>query len=113
METRRPRALRILPTLAAVMPLPRLLVTPPVTKTYFAMGRGSSGVFLMLQNPGPEGESPHARRRGGRLSAAAAAPADRRRRRPVRFSAVARIPRADRSGPGPRPRGRRRTGAPA
>src|SRR6478735_8164752 len=65
METRRPRALRILPTLAAVMPLPRLLVTPPVTKTYFAMGRGSSGVFLMLQNPGPEGESPHARRRGG------------------------------------------------
>src|SRR4051794_9746708 len=62
-ETRRPRALRILPTLAAVMPLPRLLVTPPVTKTYFAMGRGSSGVFLMLSNPGPGGESPRGVRR--------------------------------------------------
>ena len=49
--------MRILPTLAAVMPLPRLLVTPPVTKTYFAMGRGSSGVFLMLSNPGPGRES--------------------------------------------------------
>ena len=43
--------------LAAVMPLPRELVTPPVTKTYFAMGRRSSGVFLMLQNPGRGRES--------------------------------------------------------
>src|SRR6266545_7085947 len=48
MLTRRPRALRIRPMLAAVMPLPRLLATPPVTKTYFDMGQGSSGVFLML-----------------------------------------------------------------
>src|SRR3954470_16127956 len=39
METRRPRALRMRPMLAAVMPLPREEVTPPVTKTYFAMGR--------------------------------------------------------------------------
>ena len=39
--------------LAAVMPLPRLLATPPVTKTYFDMGQGSSGVFLMLQKSGP------------------------------------------------------------
>ena len=29
--------------LAAVMPLPREEVTPPVTKTYFAMGRSSGG----------------------------------------------------------------------
>ena len=57
METERPRALRMRPMLAAVMPLPSELVTPPVTKTYFAMGRGSSGVFLMLRNPGPDGES--------------------------------------------------------
>ena len=43
--------------LAAVMPLPRLLATPPVTKTYFDMGQGSSGVFLMLQKSGPRRES--------------------------------------------------------
>src|SRR5215210_766325 len=43
-ETRSPRDLRIRPTLAAVMPLPREEVTPPVTKTYFAMG-GTSGGF--------------------------------------------------------------------
>ena len=48
METRRPRALSNRPMLAAVMPLPREEVTPPVTKTYFAMGRGPPGVFLML-----------------------------------------------------------------
>src|SRR6476620_11551271 len=45
METLRPRALRILPTLAAVMPLPREEVTPPVTKTYFAMGQVLRGFF--------------------------------------------------------------------
>ena len=39
--------------LAAVIPLPRTLVTPPVTKTYFDMGQGSSGVFLMLQKSRP------------------------------------------------------------
>src|SRR5258705_2873262 len=45
METRRPRALRIRPMLAAVMPLPREEVTPPVTKTYFAMGKVLRGFF--------------------------------------------------------------------
>src|SRR6266576_2002744 len=42
-ETWRPRALSSRPTLAAVMPLPREEVTPPVTKTYFAMVRTSGG----------------------------------------------------------------------
>src|SRR6188472_1316802 len=45
METRRPRALRMRPTLAAVMPLPREEVTPPVTKTYFAMDQVLRGFF--------------------------------------------------------------------
>ncbi len=31
--------------LAAVMPLPREEVTPPVTKTYFAMGQVLRGFF--------------------------------------------------------------------
>src|SRR5450755_4302281 len=39
METERPRLLGSRPTLAAVMPVPSEEVTPPVTKTYFAMGR--------------------------------------------------------------------------
>src|SRR4029079_1615429 len=34
-----PRALRIRPMEAAVMPLPSELVTPPVTKTYFGIAR--------------------------------------------------------------------------
>ena len=38
--------------LAAVMPLPSEEVTPPVTKTYFAMGRGPPGVFRMLSATG-------------------------------------------------------------
>jgi hypothetical protein len=38
METLRPRDLRIRPMLAAVIPLPSEEVTPPVTKTYFAIG---------------------------------------------------------------------------
>src|SRR4051794_23433398 len=42
-ETRRPRALSRRPMLAAVMPFPSEEVTPPVTKTYFAMGRASGG----------------------------------------------------------------------
>src|SRR3954465_8763121 len=54
METRRPRALRIRPTLAAVMPLPREEVTPPVTKTYFAMGRVLRGFFECYRNGPPE-----------------------------------------------------------
>ncbi len=45
METERPRAFRIRPTLAAVMPLPSEEVTPPVTKTYFAMGQVLRGFF--------------------------------------------------------------------
>ena len=45
METLRPRALSRRPTLAAVMPLPREEVTPPVTKTYFAMGQVLRGFF--------------------------------------------------------------------
>ena len=45
METWRPRALSSRPTLAAVMPLPREEVTPPVTKTYFAMGQVLRGFF--------------------------------------------------------------------
>src|SRR5919108_2776738 len=44
-ETCRPRALRSLPMLAAVMPLPSEEVTPPVTKTYFAMGQVLRGFF--------------------------------------------------------------------
>src|SRR3954454_1608313 len=44
-ETRRPRALSSRPTLAAVMPFPREEVTPPVTKTYFAMGQDLRGFF--------------------------------------------------------------------
>src|SRR5438128_1873972 len=49
-ETRRPRALSSRPTLAAVMPLPREEVTPPVTKTYFAMGRVLRGFFECYRN---------------------------------------------------------------
>src|SRR2546430_2442941 len=45
METRRSRAFRIRPMLAAVMPFPSEEVTPPVTKTYFAMGSVLRGFF--------------------------------------------------------------------
>src|SRR5664280_3509516 len=44
-ETARPRALRRRPMLAAVMPFPSEEVTPPVTKTYSAIARFSSGGF--------------------------------------------------------------------
>ena len=37
--------MRSRPTLAAVMPLPSEEVTPPVTKTYFAMGSVLRGFF--------------------------------------------------------------------
>src|SRR3954471_23201561 len=60
METRRPRALRMRPTLAAVMPLPREEVTPPVTKTYFAMGGGPPGFFECYRK-GPSGVESSAR----------------------------------------------------
>ena len=39
-ETGIPRDLRMRPMEAAVMPLPRELVTPPVTKTYLGIGAG-------------------------------------------------------------------------
>ena len=39
--------------LAAVMPLPSEEVTPPVTKTYFDMGRAPPGVFRMLPKTAP------------------------------------------------------------
>ena len=64
METRRPAGLEEPAELAAVMPLPSEEVTPPVTKTYFAMGLGPPGVFLMLSERAPAdangrgGESP-------------------------------------------------------
>src|SRR3990170_3456617 len=50
METLRPRALSRRPMLAAVMPLPSEEVTPPVTKTYFAMGLVLRG-FLPFYGP--------------------------------------------------------------
>ena len=52
METGTPRALRMRPMEAAVMPLPSELVTPPVTKTYFGIGSETSGVFPMIQDEG-------------------------------------------------------------
>src|SRR6185503_17220377 len=65
METERPRALRIRPMLAAVIPFPSDEVTPPVTKTYFDIGRAPPGVFRMLPKTaptgnggGPDGERP-------------------------------------------------------
>src|SRR5215203_2044901 len=52
-ETLRPRALSRRPALAAVMPLPREEVTPPVTKTYLAMGRVLRGFFQCYRIEGP------------------------------------------------------------
>jgi hypothetical protein len=43
--------------LAAVIPLPSEEVTPPVTKTYFDIGRAPPGVFQMLQKTCPAVES--------------------------------------------------------
>src|SRR5262245_9986785 len=51
METWRQRALRSLPMLAAVMPLPSEEVTPPVTKTYFATGQVLRGFFKCYRKP--------------------------------------------------------------
>src|SRR3954449_10131987 len=45
METERPRLLSRRPTLAAVMPFPSEEVTPPVTKTYFAIALSPPGFF--------------------------------------------------------------------
>src|SRR4051794_35745217 len=53
METRRPRALSRRPMLAAVMPFPSEEVTPPVTKTYFAMGRASGGFSNAIDSAPP------------------------------------------------------------
>src|SRR5687767_9631524 len=44
-ETEIPRLLSSRPMLAAVMPLPSEEVTPPVTKTYFAIGSVLRGFF--------------------------------------------------------------------
>src|SRR5438067_13804814 len=46
-ETARPRAFRMFPIEAAVMPLPSELTTPPVTKTYLDK-TGPPAVFAML-----------------------------------------------------------------
>src|SRR4051812_39732411 len=68
-ETRRPRALNRRPTLAAVMPLPNEEVTPPVTKTYFAIGLRPPGVFRMLAiRPGACTTYWRRRSRGGRCA---------------------------------------------
>ena len=53
METLSPRALSRRPTLAAVMPLPREEVTPPVTKTYFAMGQVLRGFSHAIESVAP------------------------------------------------------------
>src|SRR5690242_5479938 len=52
-ETRRPRALRSRPMLAAVIPFPREEVTPPVTKTYFATEQTSGGFSNAIENRVP------------------------------------------------------------
>src|SRR4051812_4039492 len=65
METRRPRALRMRPTLAAVMPLPREEVTPPVTKTYFAMDLVLRGFFEWYRKT-PDASNPGVPRPVGR-----------------------------------------------
>src|SRR5215203_1234421 len=52
-ETLRPRALNRRPALAAVMPLPREEVTPPVTKTYFAMGQVLRGFSHAIEIGAP------------------------------------------------------------
>src|SRR5215213_2817924 len=57
METESPRALRIRPMLAAVIPLPSEEVTPPVTKTYFDMDTAPPGVFPMLPKTAPAGNA--------------------------------------------------------
>src|SRR3954454_9021433 len=75
METRRPRALRMRPMLAAVMPLPREEVTPPVTKTYFAMGRVLRGFFQCYRKRPPESNrTGRPRRRYGATAAASSRP---------------------------------------
>src|ERR1700741_5615526 len=53
-ETRRPGAWSSRPMLAAVMPLPSEEVTPPVTKTYFAMGHVLRGFFECYRKGPPE-----------------------------------------------------------
>src|ERR1035437_6099384 len=92
-ETASPRALRSRPTLAAVMPLPREEVTPPVTKTYFAIARFSSGGFFQFYGGGGDGANrPREYALNGRRLALSAG-----------FGAV----RGDRFGRGPTVPGRR------
>src|ERR1700730_15319056 len=64
-ETFSPRALRMVPMEAAVMPFPRLETTPPVTKTNFGNVR-SFGVFRSLSTaPTGRNETPGATASGG------------------------------------------------
>ena len=50
--------------LAAVIPFPSEEVTPPVTKTYFDIGRAPPGVFRMLPKRVPGGNREVPMRRG-------------------------------------------------
>src|SRR5213592_2223715 len=90
MLTRNPRAFSSRPTLAAVMPLPREEVTPPVTKTYFAMGRVLRGVFRMLLDGAPRGNLSRrvVRPEGARANPGGAADHAPRQRRDVTLGAL-------------------------
>src|SRR5450759_3376837 len=110
-ETARPRALRSRPTEAAVMPFPREEVTPPVTKTYFAIWLALlRGVFPILRMGGLPSKLARSRerraagRRPGRRTGCPAARSgagpetvlsDRRepRLRPVAAGRSGRVPR--------------------
>src|SRR6187200_1481596 len=59
MLTGTPRALRMRPMLAAVMPLPSELVTPPVTNTYLGIGE-----VLRVRLGVAEGATREQKRRG-------------------------------------------------
>src|SRR5204862_3764410 len=82
METDSPRALRIRPMLAAVMPFPSEEVTPPVTKTYFATGQVLRG-FSHATGRGPprQGAAPRRRARRRRRRASRRIPNGLGRRR--------------------------------
>src|SRR3990170_6485033 len=64
LTTRRPRARNSRPREAAVMPFPRLLTTPPVTKTYLVMSLGIRTVAAGCRSRGfpRSGESEQLRR---------------------------------------------------
>src|SRR5438093_2045505 len=64
METGTPRALRMRPIEAAVMPLPRELVTPPVTKTYLGIVPNLSPVDSSVRSGHGAGHLRSTRERG-------------------------------------------------